>query len=127
MSRIKLGARPASFKPFPVKFTMPDGSEGIVMATYRYRTRTEFGELLNEAFAEAGEEKPADGKIDFQALYANIGNKNAEHLLKSLAAWDLEAELTLESLKELADTLPAGAAALMAAYSVACNEGRLGN
>ena len=131
MAKIKLGVRPETFKPFPVKFTMPDGTEGVITPSYRYRTRKEFGEMLNEAFAEAAKngvetDKEKD-KIDFQALYSNIGAKNAEHLLKSITAWDLDVELNIESLVELCDTLPAASAALMAAYSSACSEGKLGN
>jgi hypothetical protein len=160
MAKIVLGARPKLFKAFPVSFTMPDGTEGTITATYRYRTRKEFGEMLNEAYAEAakaeadahkavreGDAAPVKrGKkaaapkeevvtpvpaamtpMDFQALYAGISDKNADHLFRAIVAWDLDVPLSLESLRELADELPAGAAALMAAYSVACTQGRLGN
>lgn len=133
MAKIRLGAPPATFKPFPVKFTMPDGSEGAILATFKYRSRKDFGKLLNAMFAVVGKEIPAAAPdaeakpIDFEALFAETGEKNAEHLLASLFAWDLDGELTLDNLQAVCDEYPAGAAALMAAYSRACNEGHLGN
>ena len=127
MAKIKLGARPETFAPFPVKFTMPDGSEGVINPTYRYRTRKEFGAMLNEMFSAAGEEQTKEGPIDFEKLFAKSGGKNAKHLHSSLFAWDLDEEITIPNLEQFADELPAGAAALMSAYNTACNEGRLGN
>ena len=127
MPKIKLGKRPETFKPFPVTFTMPDGESGSILATFRYRTRTEFGDLLNQMFANAGQEPPADGAPDFKTLFGKAGEKNAQHLHAALAAWDLDEELTVENLKQFVDEQPAAAAALMAAYSAAANEGRLGN
>jgi hypothetical protein len=131
MATIKLGQRPKTFKPITVKFEMPTGEEGVIKATYKYRTRSEFGELLNAMFKEAGKEPPKQGDeakpLDFKELFTESGAKNAKHLLEALDAWDVEADLSLASLTELADSLPAGCAALMAAYSNACQEGRLGN
>lgn len=132
-NKVKLGVRPETFKPFPVTFQMPDGTTGVIEATFRYRTRKEFGKMLNEMFAAAGKEKPevdadeAPKPVDFEALFAETGSKNAEHLLESLTAWDVDADLNKENVEEFCDTQPAGAAALMAAYSRACQEGRLGN
>ena len=133
MAKIKLGATPETFKPIPVKFPLPDGTEGTILATFKYRTRKGFGKLLNTMFAAAGKEAPASAAdepakpIDFEALFAETGEKNAEHLLASLAAWDLDGELNLDNLMAVCDEYPAGAAAMMAAYSRACQEGHLGN
>lgn len=127
MTKIVLGKTPKNFKPFPVKFPMPDGTEGTILATFKYRTRTAFGAFLNQVFGDAGEDVPADGKPNFEDLFAKTKDKNADHLLLALDAWDIDQELNRESLQILADELPAASVALMAAYNTACTEGRLGN
>lgn len=126
MAKIKLGTKPEAFKPIPVKFTMPDGSEGVITATFRYRTRAEFGRLIDEIGGGPAPTKP-DGSMDFVAFYAAITEKNAKHLLDSLSAWDLDEPLTMDNVLALANEVPAACAALSTAYSAACQEGRLGN
>ena len=58
MANIVLGKKPKNFKPFTVKFPMPDGTEGIIAATFKYRTRSEFGVMMNSIFADAKKKKP---------------------------------------------------------------------
>lgn len=128
MSKIKLGAKPETFKPFPVKFPVADGSEATITATFRYRTQDEYGQLLNESKAKDGTPPTdADGTLDFQALYGRGTKANAEFLFKALAAWDLDEPLSEENLQALGNEFPAAIPALSAAYSSACREGRLGN
>jgi len=126
MANIVLGKKPKNFKPFTVKFPMPDGTEGIIAATFKYRTRSEFGVMMNSIFADAKEEK-TEGVPDFQALFQKMGDKNADHLLACIDAWDMDAELSRATLVQLSDEVPAASAALMAAYRDACVEGKLGN
>lgn len=128
-AKIKLGQRPKTFKPFNVTFPMPDGSEGAIEVTFKYRTRTEFGALVNEMYADAGADtaKTADGKVDFEKLHEQLGEKSAGHLLKAIDSWNLDERLGQESLTQLCDEMPAAAAALSVAYAAACTEGRLGN
>lgn len=128
MPKIKLGQRPAAFAPFPVTFKMPDGTEGTITATFKYRTRKEFGELLNQMLEAVGDDDgDAPGPLDYSKLFGSVSDHNAKHLRESLVAWDIDEPLTDESLRELCDELPAAAAALMAGYSNACQSGRLGN
>lgn len=128
MTKVILGKTPKTFKPTSVKFPMPDGTEGAILATFNYRTRTEFGAFLDQIFTDAGEEAQKPDKINWEELFGKTKDKNADHLLLALADWDLDGhELNLASLKQLADELPAASAALMAAYNAACTEGRLGN
>jgi hypothetical protein len=128
MSKIKLGNTPKTFKPCAVKFPMPDGSEGVIQATFHYRTRTQFGQFLNQVFADAGDTPKADEKPDFEVIFAKTKDKNADHLTLALAGWDVEdQELNRQNLQQLADELPGAAVALMTAYNLACTEGRLGN
>lgn len=124
MANIVLGKTPTNFKPIVVKFTAPDGTDGAIKATYKYRTRTGFGEMMNKMFEDAGEAK-TEGTPDFKALFAKMGDKNADHLLAALDSWNLDFELTRENLLALSNEYPAASVALMAAYRDACVEGKL--
>ncbi len=129
-NKVVLGKRPETFKPIPVAFELPDGAQASITATYRYRTRTEFGDLIDALFTEAGETPPVEGGIEvglLRKVMEKTRDKNADYLLKILAAWDLESPVGIDVLRQLADELPAASLALMEAYRAACVEGRLGN
>ena len=106
---------------------MPDGTEGVIKVTFNYRTRTQFGQFLNQVFADAGESVNPDEKPNFETIFTKTKDKNADHLELALSSWDLDEELTRVNLQALADELPSAAVAIMTAYNVACTEGRLGN
>lgn len=131
-SKIILGTRPKTFKPFPVKFEMPDGSEGIINATFRYETKKEFGKRL-DAISAAEKEKAStvvsDGKVSFswEAFLSSSIEATAAHVLDGLASWDLDIPVSKESMEQMGDEIPAALAALAAAWASACREGRLGN
>jgi len=134
MSKIILGKTPKTFAPVAVKFPMPDGTEGVINVTFKYRTRQQFGEFLNEVYGiDKPSEEPApvasdlDQEHDFQKLFGQSCEKNAIHLEKTVDAWDLDIDLSVASLVQLADEIPASVVAIMTAYREACTEGRLGN
>jgi hypothetical protein len=124
MSKITLGKPPKTFAPVVVSFTMPDKSEGSIECVFRYRTRKQFGEFLAGTFGD----KSQEGKeLDFAALIAQAVDKNGTYMIDVLDSWNLDEKLTAETAAQLADEVPAAAAAIMAAYSAAVTEGRLGN
>lgn len=154
MSKVKLGKRPEAFAPFSVKFLMPDGSEGVIMATFKYRTRKEFGVFTDEVIEEGIAKATADAKAEVKAhadatadaskdseavaapelkafsmaeLMDKTSAANADYLLKSLTGWDVEEKLDRATVEQMADELPGAIAALTAGYRAACVEGRLGN
>ena len=128
MATIKLGNKPKNFKPFPVKFTLPDGESGAINTTFKYRTRKEYGAFLNELYSSADTEKPQDGdKLDFEALFAKGGEKTVKKLIDAIDSWDFEYELSVETLLQMQDEIPASIAAFGDAYRIACLDGRLGN
>lgn len=127
MAKVVLGKPPKTFKPIVVTFLLPDGEEASIEVTYKYRTRTEFGQLIDEIFKDAGA-KPADnGDFSMEALMAKTRDKNAGYLARVVDSWNLDEAVSIESLSQLANEIPAAASALMDAYRLAANEGRLGN
>jgi hypothetical protein len=126
MSKITLGKPPKTFAPVVVKFPMPAGGEGSVECVFKYRSRKAFGEFLAFTFKT---EPAADGAapLDLAAVMALAVEKNGAYLADVLEAWNLDEKLTPEAAAQLADEVPAAAAAIMEAYSRAVTEGRLGN
>lgn len=128
MAKITLGNTPKTFKRFPVKFKLPDGEDGVIGVTFKYMTRSGYGEYLNGLFKASGEEAPAtNADVDFVALYKKTGAKSADKLIEKIDSWDFEYPLTAETLVQLHDEIPAALAALSSALQGACTEGRLGN
>lgn len=128
MAKIKLGNRPKNFKKV-VKFPMLDGTTGSVEITYKYRTRKEFGEFVDSMMEAAGEKKGQadDEKFSLAALMERMGSANADYVLQVVDEWNLDEELSRESVEQLTDEIPAATAAIMETYRVAITEGRLGN
>lgn len=123
MAKITLGKPPKTFAPVAVTFPMPDGTEGQITCTFKYRTRKDFGAFLERTAADAGVSQEA-GVSDITAL---IVAKNGAYIADVLDAWDLDEKLTPASAAQLADELPAAAQAVMDAYARAVTAGRLGN
>lgn len=127
MPKIILGKTPKTFKPFAVKFVLPDGTDDQIVTTFKYKTRSEFAKFLNSLFASADVAQPEPDKLDFEALYKKAGDKTVSQLTEIIESWDFAEPVTAATLTQLHDQVPAAAAALTAAYAAACNEGRLGN
>lgn len=151
MSKVTLGNKPKNFKPFPVKYPAPDGTEEAIKVTYKYRTRKEFGAWLDSLMAPAAAAAPSPYMEDdeqtetpvyldddqpaavlpdqgrMEAFFDTLNISVADFILGSVDCWDAEIPLTREGVMQLADERPAGAEALMLGYRIACREGRLGN
>lgn len=123
MAKITLGKTPKTFAPVTVKFSMPDGSEGQIECVFKYRTRKGFGQFIADTFKG----QTASGETDIAAIMAAAVDKNGAYLADALDSWNLDEKLTAEAGAQLADEVPAAAAAIMAAYSRAVTEGHLGN
>lgn len=128
MAKIKLGARPKTFKRV-VTFDMLEGGKGAIECIYKYRTRSEFGAFIDSIVEAAGLKPKPDGeKFSMQELMEQTAGANADYLLEVLDGWNLDdAELNKANAQQFADELPGGAAAVMETYRLALVEGRLGN
>lgn len=131
MAKITLGSRP---KNFEVSVTVPlhEGLEGTIRALYRYRTRTEFGQFVDDMTRATGVAPPASATAEDVAFSLRQSleaarDKNAEYLLQVMDGWDLEPEFNLANVRQMCDELPGVALALIERYRAATLEGRLGN
>lgn len=137
--KVTLGKRPKNF-PHTVKFPMLEGGEGAIKAFYIYRTRKEFGELIDarvqaakdaagvQANAEplAGDPQQA-ADFSMATFLGDDTAKRASYLLDIMDGWNLDEPFGLESVLQLCDELPAASTALINDYAAAVREGHLGN
>jgi hypothetical protein len=127
MSKVKLGNRPKSFEK-SVKFDMLEGGSAQIKCIYKYRTRAEFGVFIDSLVAESdAKNEVTSEKFSMAELMEKTAGSNAKYLLQVLEGWSLDEDLTLANAQQLADELPAAAAAIMETYRLAVTEGRLGN
>ena len=127
MAKITLGKRP-QFIETTITATLPDGSAGSIKARYKYRTRTEFGEMIDQRMADARTEAPAQpAEFSVATMQRQARDANAAYLLDILDGWDLDDELDIDSATQLCDEAPGMAQALIDGYRLAVTEGRLGN
>lgn len=125
--KIKLGNRPKNFKRI-VTFDMLEGGKGSIECTFKYRTRSEFGVFIDKLMAAAGAKERIEGdKFSMAELMEKTAGQNAEYILDVLESWNLDEDLNKPNAQQLADELPAAAAAIMETYRTAVTEGRLGN
>lgn len=124
--KIKLGARPKTFKR-TITVPLLEGGDGSVEVTYKYMTRSEFGSFIDGIFAEANEAPASDGQFKMADLMAKTRDKNAAYLLDVLDGWNLDVPLNRETAEQICDELPAAASEIMEQYRKAIVEGRLGN
>lgn len=128
MSKIKLGSTPKSFKRL-ITVDMLDGTKGSIEATYKYRTRVEFGAFLDEIFKDAGVKPDAgeDEKVVIEKVMEKTRDTNADYLIQVLDGWNLDDEMNRSSLQQLCDEFPGVANSIMETYRLAVAEGRAKN
>lgn len=132
MGNIVLGKRPKTIE-HTVTAPLPDGTQGEVRMTYRYRTLTEFAALVDARFSPpapaaegAAPAAPAAPMTMAEATAQGL-KANADYILDIATGWDMDAPFGPETVAQLCDELPAVALAVMAGYRQAITEGRTGN
>lgn len=126
MASIKLGNRPKNFKRI-VKFGLIEGGEGSIECMFKYRTRSEFGRLIDGMAHDARQNGAAGADLSVAQIMDATKDKNAAYLLDVLDGWNLDEVLTRDTAAQLCDELPGAATEIMEAYRLAIVEGRLGN
>ena len=140
-ARVVLGKRPATIRR-TVTAPLPEGGEGMIEMDFRYRTRQEYGQLLDSRMAAA---KSADAdraaasaaaveagdavlpSLTAGELQALSVKATAEHILDIATGWGLPEPFDLEHVSQLCDELPGLASAIVDDYRTAIVEGRRGN
>ena len=85
MAKIKLGNAPENFKR-TVTFPLLDGTEGQIECVFKYRTRTQFGALVDSLSKDAGEPLK-NGQFSMETLMEKTRDKNGEYLIEVLEEW----------------------------------------
>ena len=128
-NKVTLGNTPKTFKEFDVKFQLPDGEDGIIPVTYKYRTKSGFGKWLDAAL-EAGKNdvkgQPPE-EFSWEKFYERNTDMAVDQLLSAVDSWGLDIPFSRDTLTQMGDETPAAITAMLAAYGAACREGRLGN
>lgn len=137
MAKIKLGNRPKNFKR-TISVQMLDGTTGTVECVFKYRTKKEFGELI-DGITEAARQslksaEPTEGEAPVEAkpfslaeYHGNSVSAAADYILQILEGWNLDVEFSKDALEDLGNEFPGASAAIIETYRAAITEGRLGN
>lgn len=140
MAKVKLGARPTSFKR-DLSFKMIDGTTGTMQVIYKYRTRKEFAAFADEMQAtlqaattadiEAVKKAAEDGNQLPEFKQSDIVDRqdelNVDYIMGSVEGWNLDVPFNREAVQELVDELPAAVKEMIGSYRDAILEGRAGN
>jgi hypothetical protein len=130
MAKIVLGSRPKNFKSL-VTIPMLEGGEGTIEVSYIYRTRTDFGKLIDGLMDDAKvvptSEAAEDQAFSLEDALNKTKETNADYIMKVADGWNLDIEFSRNAVAQLCDELPAAALAIMSTYRNAITEGRSGN
>lgn len=130
MAKIKLGQRPKNFKKI-ITVDLPEGGKGTVEFSFIYRTRTEFGALVDEITEAAGvkvaSQSEEDVKFSLKQAMEKTVDSNADYIMRLADGWNLDEEFSRANVKQFCDELPGAAFATIDGYRAAVQEGRLGN
>lgn len=122
-NKLVLGKRPESFT-LPVEFTLLDGSNAALEATFKYATRTEFGEVFDRHFGAIALDQFKATMTGQQDLDIQ---KTAAYLEEVMVGWNLDIDLSKESIIQMCNEEAAAAQAVMRTYYKAITEGRQKN
>lgn len=123
-NKITLGKPPKNFNR-SVLFTTVEGDESFITWTFIYRTRKQFGELVDTNAPD--DVAPSEGIPTMQSMMEKANVKSADYIMQIAEGWDLSADFNRVNVQELCDQYPAAVNAAINAYREAVMEGRLGN
>jgi Phage tail assembly chaperone len=122
-TKIVLGKRPKNFKSV-VTCPTPEGDQLSIECSFVYRTKREFGALLDEMFGQGAK---SDEDASMKAALEGSIELQAKWIMKCMDGWNLDVEFSRESVEQLCDEFPAHALAIITRYRETIVDGRLGN
>jgi Phage tail assembly chaperone len=127
MAKLQLGKAPTSFKR-TITIEQLDGSKASIELDFKYRTRTQYAELLDSILVtDEKKSKKADEQKSFAEILKMQGDGTIDFMLQIANGWDLEDEFNRANVTILVDTFPNATTEINEAYRVAILEGRLKN
>lgn len=129
MAKFSLASAPKTFKR-KVTITLLDDTTADIELTFKYKTRSEYAKLLDEAIKL---ENPIDTKtIETKPetavdIFKRLGAGTTDFLMKIVESWDLEDEFSKANVADLIDKFPAASNEITEAYRIAILEGRTKN
>lgn len=128
--KVTLGSRPKSFKQ-TIKVQLHDAEEGEIVVSFRYRTRKEYGQLIDELVerSRASVNVAAEGD-EARVMELALRSRTAmqvEHLMEIMDGWNLDKPFDRAHVEQLNEELPGLAQAIIDRYQQSSIEGRLGN
>jgi len=134
MAKLILGNAPKTFKSL-VEIPQLDKSVATVEMEFKYRTRTEFGALMDSIInkvqpVKGKKAKPAsDDEVNktLKEMFAEGNASNVDYILQIAEGWDIEQPFGEEWVSWLADNNPNAINAISEAYREAISEGRTKN
>lgn len=129
---IKLGKNPKTYKK-EIPLINTEGATDILVITYKYRSRLEFGTLLDERAAAQKMREASAPEVDIKAdpsahdAISSAMKQAAELVLEIAEGWDVEDPFTLENLMQLECDFPGALADIQDTYQIATLEVRRKN
>lgn len=126
MRKIELGKNPENFEK-EITVRLPEGGTTKMKVLFKYRTRKEMANYLNELSTSGAEFLDvAESKDVVETIEDNI-KSDAATLMLTLDGWGLSHEFNRENVEQFCDELPDAALDIIDAYVAGNNETRLGN
>jgi hypothetical protein len=136
MKKFVLQAPPETFKR-EVLIPMHDGSEASLIVEFKYRTRTEYAQFIDDIIAgakkasESPEKAEGDTSVDKEITMQSIFNQQddvaIDAMMKIASGWDLADKFNKTTLREMQNKYPGAFGAINEAYRASIVEGRLKN
>lgn len=127
MAKIVLGQKIESF-PKKVVFPVVTGGHSDITVQYKYRTRTEFAEIIGD-LAESAKNESVEDDADMPLVdraKANI-ERTTTRIMDCVTGWDLAEEFNRANVSRLVNEFPAAANGIIDGYTIAITEGRVKN
>lgn len=126
--KLTFGNPPSTFKKEVVASIFGEDGELTQVKfdmTFKYRTRSQYGELMDEYLAKS--QAPLEGDVTVKGVVDTKNSFDVEAILKMAEGWSLADPFDKDSLTRLSDTYPAVIAEITEAYRSAIMEGRIKN